>query len=485
MSSTATVDDGLARLLAEQAHAAASGILSATSGKLKRLFCLSDGRIVFVASNVIEEQFDEVLVREKLLGPGQRVEARVQAAGEKKKLLPYIKEHKIIEPDVLEQALEAHIRKLVSSSLKTADIEYSFDKGEPKLAGELTVRVSCVPLILDFALNHPAPVDELRVRIGPPDMRPEISAEAGAMLEGLELPQTARALVDSSDGTRSIAGLVSNAKAAPDECLRTLYGLLMLGILAPANEQDEARRTIRRDALTRDECMARAQRSADANHYELLGIERNATTDEVRDAYYYLARRYHPDRFRTGTLHDLFDQMEAFFTRVTGAYNTLFDAELRERYDVELAEFAAGTKKDEPEADAKYLAKQNYARARLMAEKKRFQDAVRFLENAIELDASQADYHRELGELLTLNPRRRGDAEQHLRKSAELDPAAAKTYFSLGQLYRKSGRDEDAVKMFREVLRWDPGHAEARSELVELGQDEASDKGLFGGLFKG
>jgi curved DNA-binding protein CbpA len=484
MSSTPRVDDGLARLLAEQVRTAATGIFSATSGKLKRLFCLREGRIIFVASNMIEEQFEEVLVKEKLLGPGKRIEARAQAANEKKKLLPYLKERKIIEPAVLEQALEAHIRKLVESCLKSTDTEYSFDNGEPNLASELTVSLSCVPLILEYALNHPAPVDQIRVRIGPPNMKPEITEEAGGMLEGLELPKTVRAMVDASDGTRSIAGLVSNSKAKPEECLRSLYGLLMLGILAPAKEKDQSARTVRRDVLTRDECMARLQRAVDTNHYELLGVERAATTDEVRDAYYYLARRYHPDRFRTGTLHDLFDKMEAFFTRVTGAYNTLFDSELRERYDEELAELGAGTKKDEPEVDAKYLAKQNYARARLMIEKKKLQDAVQFLENAIELDGSQADYHRELGELLTLNPRRRDDAEQHLHKAIELNPAAAANYFSLGQLYRKSGRDEEAAKMFREVLSWDPGHAGAQSQLVELGQGEASEKGRFGRLFK-
>ena len=60
MSSTTTVDDGLARLLAEQVRTAATGIFSATSGKLKRLFCLREGRIIFVASNMIEEQFEEV-----------------------------------------------------------------------------------------------------------------------------------------------------------------------------------------------------------------------------------------------------------------------------------------------------------------------------------------------------------------------------------------------------------------------------------------
>jgi curved DNA-binding protein CbpA len=484
MSSPTIADDGLARLLAEQARDGTNGILATSSGKLKRLYCLRDGCIVYAASNLIEEQFDEVLVKDKLLLPGQRMEAKAQAASEKKKLTAYLKERKVIEPKVLEQALEDHIGKLMRSTLEAADTEYKFDEGEPNLAGELTVRVSCVPLVLEFALKHPAPTDELRVRIGPPNMRPAITERAGAMLEGVSLPDTARGLVDSSDGTRSVSGLVASARAAPEESLRVLYGLLLLGILAPTKDEDEAKRTVRRDVLSRDECLARLQRSQDLNHYELLGVETDASIEEIRDAYYYLARRYHPDRFRTGTLKDLFDRMESFFTLVTEAYNTLFDADLRQRYDEELDELAAGKKKDEPEVDAKYLAKQNFARAKLLIEKKRLQDAVKFMENAVELDESEPSYHRELGELLTLNPRRRDDAEKHLRKAVELDPASADTYFALGQLYRKTGRDDDAASMFREVLRWEPGHVAAQEQLADLGQSESGGKGRFGGLFK-
>ena len=41
---------------------------------------------------------------------------------------------------------------------------------------------------------------------------------------------------------------------------------------------------------------------------------------------------------------------------------------------------------------------------------------------------------------------------------------------ALGEVYLKGGRKADAVRMFREVLRWEPGHTEASAQLQQLGE---------------
>jgi molecular chaperone DnaJ len=64
------------------------------------------------------------------------------------------------------------------------------------------------------------------------------------------------------------------------------------------------------------------------DYYELLGIRRDATEDEIKRAYRVLAREHHPDA------NDGDPASEARFKEVTMAYETLRDAEKRRRYDM-------------------------------------------------------------------------------------------------------------------------------------------------------
>jgi curved DNA-binding protein CbpA len=226
------------------------------------------------------------------------------------------------------------------------------------------------------------------------------------------------------------------------------------------------RQAVRGDAVSRAELVARLESAEGADCYAVLELNATCSPDQIRSAYYYLARRYHPDRFRAGPLSDLRERTETYFSHVTEAYNTLIDPRLRAAYD----EQREAPQEGQAQQDPAQLARQNYARARLLIDKGRYSDAVVWLQNAITLDGQHAIYHLELGKLLTRNPRMRADAERHLVQANRIDPTLAEGYLALGELYLKSKRKSEAVKQFRETLRWEPGHIEAAARLKELGE---------------
>lgn len=65
------------------------------------------------------------------------------------------------------------------------------------------------------------------------------------------------------------------------------------------------------------------------NHYEVLGVPIDANQLQIKQAFYRLAKKYHPDASSERTSEK--------FKEITEAYKVLFDSELRQVYDRKLS----------------------------------------------------------------------------------------------------------------------------------------------------
>lgn len=65
-----------------------------------------------------------------------------------------------------------------------------------------------------------------------------------------------------------------------------------------------------------------------SNYYDILGVPKNATADEIKKAYRTLAFKYHPDRNQGNA------SAEEKFKQISAAYDVLGDEAKRRQYDM-------------------------------------------------------------------------------------------------------------------------------------------------------
>ena len=225
------------------------------------------------------------------------------------------------------------------------------------------------------------------------------------------------------------------------------------------------------------------------DHFEILGIARSATADEVKDAYFRLARPYHPDAALDPSLEDLRDKRSAVFIRLGEAYETLRNPTSRKRYETAFPP-RRGPRRPEPRR-ARGLRPptpaprrsrprraagrpRSFAKAqRLMGEEK-YWDAIQLLEGAIpQLEATASRRARVmLARAYMKNPKWRHRAEEVLGQVVREAPEAPEPYLVLGELYRGAQLRARAAAMYRKALQLSPRNEEALNALRAIDAED-------------
>jgi tetratricopeptide (TPR) repeat protein len=227
-------------------------------------------------------------------------------------------------------------------------------------------------------------------------------------------------------------------------------------------------------------------------HFEVLGLERSATATEVKEAYFQLAKRFHPDAHHSENLGDLRDKLEAVFIRLGEAYEVLRDAEKRGEYeawigrpkpkaapapDAAVTEPAAPdappAEAPDPEEEAR-RAEAAVGEALALYKKEKYWDAIQKVEPILETLTDRLRLRAQLilARCYLQNPKWVKTAKETLETAVRESPRALEAYALLGALYKQQGLRSRAASMYRRVLELQPDHAEAAEALAELGPKE-------------
>lgn len=230
---------------------------------------------------------------------------------------------------------------------------------------------------------------------------------------------------------------------------------------------------------------ARAEAIVGKNHYEVLGVERDAPAAEIQKAFLAAVKVFHPDRLPE-PLADLRDVASRVFSSVVEAHKTLSDAPARSAYDATLAtDGTAADAAEQAEIERVLRASSSFQKAEILLRRNDVDGAETLAREAVDLDP-QPDHLALLGWVHALR-NRLPEALDHLNRSIDASPQAEAALFYRGTVLKRMGHQSKALSDFRRVAELNPKNLDAVREVrlhERRGQEaEEAKPGLLGKLF--
>ncbi len=231
---------------------------------------------------------------------------------------------------------------------------------------------------------------------------------------------------------------------------------------------------------------------AGKDYFTLLDVDQKVKPDIVKEKFRQLAKEFHPDAIAHSDITEIRQLADQIFTTYSKAAETLSNSTKKSEYIKEMSE---GGNEDATEEVAKILAaEQFFFDAQNATRKKDWTTAKRHLQEAIKLNPNEGEFFAELGwvhfNMSTQDLVTRQEAVRYLEKAIELNEKLSNAYFYMGTIYKAIGDTNKAAEWFLKTLQVDKKHSRAQSEvrLLKMRKQEEMNakkkKGVLSSLLK-
>ncbi|MDI6698536.1 MAG: DnaJ domain-containing protein [Candidatus Saccharicenans sp.] len=455
-----------------------TGRLSFKRQEVEKHFFFVKGKPIKVMTNVRSERLGEILFKlQKIQAQTfNNIEDFIQV---NQPLGESLKRGGVIKESDLREALSFQIREALLGIFSYFDGELNFQEKEiPPLAEEMPV--VDIPFVIDYGLRRMKYDSNLQ----------KYFSGRKVVLKNIRyayfLTEEEKTLLERFSTAQVIDRMAVPARFSNENFFRCLYLFYCLDMVeistADSSYKKDDYASESRKKLELDELEARIEELKEIksqlrtrNYYELLGVSRVANEEEIKRAYFNLARKYHPDRFNAALAdHSLVNEV---FNAITTAYRTLSEPDKRKQYDQQLM-----APSQETADDLAKKAEIKYRQGRTLYNQGMYEEAIIFLEEALRLKKAKADYYLLLAMAESKLPAYKKKAEEDFLRAIEMEPWNAEGYVGLGLLYLGEGLKVRAKKHLLKALEIDPDHNQARAALEELekGEKKTGLKGLMG-----
>ncbi|MCP3105346.1 J domain-containing protein, partial [Myxococcus sp. K15C18031901] len=202
------------------------------------------------------------------------------------------------------------------------------------------------------------------------------------------------------------------------------------------------------------------------NHFQRLGLAEQAESSAVKVAYFRLAKLYHPDTLPQGAPQELEKLKAEVFGYIGDAYRTLSDDKSRAAYLEELKSGGAGSEVD---VNAILMAEEMFQKSCILVKARKFPEAVKMLDEAIKLNAEEAEFYawRGYARFFTMPDKKAAQPEafREIQNAIKRNERCAPAHYFLGVIAKLTGDAAGSLKHFKRTVELQPDHIDAQREI--------------------
>jgi tetratricopeptide (TPR) repeat protein len=469
-------------------RAQASGIVEVCSKTISKNLYLQSGRIVFASSSDEQDRLGEQLIRLGRISRAEFAAVYRHSREHQQRLGETLVDAGLVDGDELGALVARQVQKIVLSLFRWTNGMLRFEEKNEPITADLKVDLSLRRLLFEGMRAFPDAV-RLERALGNPEQRLRVTAQPPFDIGRVALSPVERDIIADASSELRISDVFARS-AARSLLVQGLYALLVGGIVErreadvapnlsviegdtetfqlamtdthpPFLSEEAARSDLRATILKRYESLPRA------THYDILGVVRTASHEEIDAAYRSLTREQDEEWSELANDAQMGSIISTLRLRRREAYLALSDHNRRVAYDRSL-ESNGGPRSVEVTAEAHGRALRLSREAKSALERGDRDNAVTMLLEGVDLDPHDNTCRRLLALMLAQHPTLARRAERHFLTALDLNPGDVDLRFRLALYYKKLGLSARAIVQLKAVLGAHPAHDEARRELNAL-----------------
>jgi curved DNA-binding protein CbpA len=455
-----------------------TGILTVSPSSVTKTIYMNTGDVIFASSTYEDDRLGEMLLKAGKITVDQYDKSVEVLKSTGKRQGAILVELGYLTPKEIFWGLKYQVNEIIQSMFLLEDAGYEFKEGDIPAQEVISLKMSMGNLIY-AGVNRI--INWTRIRNEMPDTASvlKLTDNPLSLFQDIELSSQDKKILVLIDGKKTIKEVIDGSWMGSFEALKILYVLWSIGMIEHAAPEMQTRKggadETRSGKASLDEILRPLSETEDTlvtavnslysklrivSFHELLGVDKDADSETIKNNYYRLAKQYHPDRHFAFADPETKTKLAEIFDALTKAYETLKDEILREEYYRSLP---SPEQREENEESGN--AEELFNAGVTAYKKKNFWDAIENFKGAIKLKPAIPKYLSYLSLAYSKVPGKLKEAEELLTQAIKLEPFNADLHANLGLIYIKGGLKKRAVTSFQKALKIDPGHDKAKKGL--------------------